>query len=46
MKRVIIHTKEELKIEGDAKWYVGDHEEFDEVSFPETGEFDTSPCFT
>lgn len=46
MKRAIIHIKVELKIEGDAKWYVGDHEEFDEVSFPETGKFDTPPCFT
>lgn len=46
MKLAIPAVKKELQIEGNAKWYVGENQEFDEESFPETGKFPTPPCIT
>lgn len=46
MKLAIAAIKKELNIEGKAKWYIGENEEYDELSFPETGDFNTPPCFT
>lgn len=46
MKLAFPAIKKELQIEGREKWYVGENEQFDEESFPETGKFDTPPCFT
>lgn len=46
MKLAIPAVKKELQIEGNAKWYVGENQESDEESFPETGKFPTPPCIT